>query len=317
MTEKKQTERLGVSRLDYFFSENGWLFREQTLHDYGIDAQVEIVEHGKPTGELIAMQIKSGASYFSEQTASDVVYRADNTHIQYWSRHALPVIIVLFNPDADTLLWERVTDETAINTGKGWKINVPQKQILNANSLAVLKNLTQPPPYIRRLNKLRLDKKWIDLIASGETVYIEYEDWINKSLPRFQFTIGCDSRDDIKEEIWPTLYMPSASMEDAIKHVVPWANVEMDMDAYIEYMELVWANECYSWHDKETDTTYYSQSFGEWYKEPDSIVPVDENGETESYRLLLSLNEIGNAFVELDAYLLEEDAVQERAFTLE
>lgn len=317
MNEKTKTDRLGVSRLEYYFSENRWLFREQLLHDHGIDAQVEIVEDGKPTGELIAIQVKSGSSYFSEQTESDVVYRADDTHIQYWSRHALPVIIVLYDPETDVLLWERVDDETIIGTGKGWKINVPKHQILVAESLVVLKSLTQPPPYIRRLNKLRLDKRWINLIANGETVYIEYENWINKSLPRFQFTIGCDSRDGIKPEIWPTIYMPGVSMEDAIAHVVPWANVEMDMEAHIEYMKTVWENDCYSWHDKETDTIYYTETFEEWYRVPEGIVPVDANGETETYRLLLSLNEVGNAFVELDDYLLEEDLVEERVFTLE
>ena len=317
MSEKTKTDRLGVSRLEFYFSENGWLFREQSLHDHGIDAQVEIVEDGRPTGELIAIQIKSGSSYFSEQTKSDVVYRADDAHIQYWSRHALPVIIVLYDPEADALLWERVTDETIINTGKGWKINVPKSQVLVAESLAAIKSLTQPPPYIRRLNKLRLDKRWIDLIANGEIVYIEYEDWINKSLPRFQFTIGCDSREDIENESWPMTYMPWVSMEDAIAHVVPWASVDMDMEAHAEYMETVWAEECYSWHDKETDTTYYSETFEEWYRASEGIVPVDANGETETYRLVLSLNEIGNAFVELDEYLLAEDYVEERAFTLE
>lgn len=317
MSEKTRTERLGVSRLEYYFSSYGWLFREQSLHDHGIDAQVEIVEDDKPTGKLIAIQIKSGSSYFSEQTESDVIYRPNGAHIRYWSRHALPVIIVLYNPEADALLWERVTDETIISTGKGWKINVPKRQVLDEESLTVLKGLTQPPPYIRRLNKLRLDKKWIDLIADGETVYIEYEDWINKSLHRFQFTIGCDSSDDIEPEIWPTVYMPGVSMEDAIAHVVPWANVEMDMDAHAEYMKRVWADECYSWHDKETDTTYYSETFEEWYRAPEGIVPVGANGETETYRLILSLNEIGNAFVQLDEYLLEEDFVEERAFTLE
>ena len=63
-----QTERLGVAAVDYFFSTNGWMFREQTTHDYGIDAHVEIVQDGPPTGKLIALQIKSGISFFSEET---------------------------------------------------------------------------------------------------------------------------------------------------------------------------------------------------------------------------------------------------------
>ena len=78
MNSHTKTDRLGVSKLEYYFSLHGWLFREQALHDYGIDAQVEIVIDGKPTGDLIAIQIKSGKSYFSESTDTMFIYRTDN-----------------------------------------------------------------------------------------------------------------------------------------------------------------------------------------------------------------------------------------------
>lgn len=47
MYEQTKTGRLGISKIDYYFSSHGWLFREQYLHDSGIDAQVEIVSNGK------------------------------------------------------------------------------------------------------------------------------------------------------------------------------------------------------------------------------------------------------------------------------
>lgn len=78
MKNSVKIDRLCVSELENFFSKHGWLFREQYLHDYGIDAQVEIVINGVPTGKLIAIQIKSGKSYFSENTDTDIIYRTDN-----------------------------------------------------------------------------------------------------------------------------------------------------------------------------------------------------------------------------------------------
>ena len=55
------TERVGVNAVEaIFLNELNWAFREQTVSDYGIDAQVEVMEDGKPTGKLIALQIKSG-----------------------------------------------------------------------------------------------------------------------------------------------------------------------------------------------------------------------------------------------------------------
>lgn len=72
----------------------------------------------------------------------------------------------------------------------------------------------------------------------GETVYIEYGDWVNKSLPRFEITIGCEGREDVQEESWPTLY--GLTMEEASAHTIPWADYEMDYDAHREFMREVW-----------------------------------------------------------------------------
>ncbi|MBI4776777.1 MAG: DUF4365 domain-containing protein [Deltaproteobacteria bacterium] len=82
MNGNVRTDRLGVSKVDTFFSSHGWLFREQFVNDYGLDAQVEIVTQGKPTGALIGMQIKSGSSYFREQSDDHFIYRTDGKHIK-------------------------------------------------------------------------------------------------------------------------------------------------------------------------------------------------------------------------------------------
>lgn len=314
MNEKTKIDSLGVSKLASYFFLHGWLFREQFSHDYGIDAQVEIVSEGKPTGNLIAIQIKSGPSYFTEETDTEIVYRADDKHIKYWSKHCLPVIIIVYHPEDEKFYWESITDETIISTGRGWKINIPKSKLLTEESLTAFRDLTQPPPYIQKLNKLRLDKRWIDLVANGEKVYIKYEDWINKSLSRFQIRIGCDYREDIEEESWPTIY--GGSMEDVVSHTIPWAEFEIDHDAYEEYMKSVWRNECYSWYDRETDTIFYTTPFEEWFTPAEGIVPVSHDGEVEGYRLTLSLNEVGKAFIELDKYLSANDFMEGRVFEL-
>jgi len=44
-------------------------------------------------------------------------------------------------------------------------------------------------------------------------------------------------------------------------------------------------------------------------------VPISENGETQGYRLLLKLNEIGKSFI--NDFLEHKDSSQERIFMLE
>jgi Domain of unknown function (DUF4365) len=52
----------------------GWIFREQSHADLGIDAHVEIIKDGRGTGRLIALQIKSGPSWFRQKTDTGWVY---------------------------------------------------------------------------------------------------------------------------------------------------------------------------------------------------------------------------------------------------
>ena len=310
------TERLGVSKLESYFSTFGWLFREQFTLDYGIDAQVEIVVDDTPTGNLIAIQIKSGLSYFSETTSDEIIFRTKNKHIDYWVKHSLPVILVLYNPDEDCFHWESITEETILDTGKGWKINVPKNKILTEDSISELSNLVQPPPYIQKLNKFRLDKEWIDLVADGEVVYIEFQNWVNKSLPRFGITIGCETKSDINEQIWPTIYGVGLSINTFLSNVIPWAEFEVDEEAYRENMKSTWYDECYMGYDKEASEPYFSEPFDQWYRPPCDIVPCSYDGEVEVYRLLLSLNSIGKSFTVLDKFLSYEDNFQGETFTL-
>jgi hypothetical protein len=59
------TDREGVAIFQRIVSRDlGWIFREQTVVDQGVDGQVEVAIEGHGTGRLIAVQIKSGSSYF-------------------------------------------------------------------------------------------------------------------------------------------------------------------------------------------------------------------------------------------------------------
>lgn len=70
------TERIGVHKLALaVLQELNWLEREQPISDHGINLQVEIVENGKPTGMLYAIQIKLGKSYFDEVSDTTIVFR--------------------------------------------------------------------------------------------------------------------------------------------------------------------------------------------------------------------------------------------------
>lgn len=53
-------DRIGVNATAKIISQIGLIFREQPTDDYGIDAQIEIIDNNYASGKLIAVQIKSG-----------------------------------------------------------------------------------------------------------------------------------------------------------------------------------------------------------------------------------------------------------------
>lgn len=145
---KAQTSRLGVLAVQrVIVSELEWVFREQSVEDFGIDAHIEVVEDGECHGALIAAQIKSGPSYFTERSAEGYIFRGDQKHLDYWLRHSLPVIIALVNDDGE-VVWEHVTPERVSFTEKGWKITVPFGQRLeeSAAHLARVASRAPTPP---------------------------------------------------------------------------------------------------------------------------------------------------------------------------
>jgi hypothetical protein len=310
-----QTERLGVSALEYFFSEKGWLFREQRTHDYGIDAHIEIFENERPTGKLIALQIKSGQSFFHEKTDESFTFRTNDKHVTYWLGHSMPVVIVLYNPQEKTAHWKQITRENLESTGRGWKISVPQKDMFADPdaTLNALRSLTQPEPYVRRLNRLRVDRHWMNLIRQGTLVRVTFDNWVNKNLPRFQVSLYAGD----EKESWPTTYMPGVGITEMLQRFFPWADFEVDEDEYRARSEDQWSAECYSWYDSETGETFYTRNFEDWYEPPEGLVPVSENGETETYVLILSLNDFAESFICIDDFLSDPKASENIGFTLE
>lgn len=120
-----------------------WIFREQPTDDWGIDGQIEVVDD-LPTGRLIAAQIKSGESFFNEETDAAFVYRGTQRHLDYWRGHSLPVVLVLYDPRSSTAYWEAVRDELVTSTGAGWKIAVQKTQVLNRDAAGRLRQLALP-----------------------------------------------------------------------------------------------------------------------------------------------------------------------------
>lgn len=180
---------------------------------------------------MLAMQIKGGASFFTETTDDGVVFRGEQRHLDYWLVHSLPVVVVLYDPDDQMILWQAVTAETAESTGEGWKLLIPWAQRWDASSANALAELVETDPYTLRLNALRADLGWMRLLRDGGRVRVEAEEWVNKSSGRGSITlIGVPQDEGERLERPRAVYLGPGSYKDLLPHLFPWADLYIDED---------------------------------------------------------------------------------------
>lgn len=306
---KGQTERIGVNMVNEIITDElGWIFREQPTDDYGIDAQIEIVDVDSVTGQLIAVQIKTGKSYFTHSNAQEITYRGKIEHLNYWSNHSLPVVLILCDPEENICYWTKVSDETAEKTANDyWKIAVPKRNVLDAKACESLQRIAEnKTEYEHRLNSLVLNRAWMEEIEDGNKLILESEEWVNKTSGRGSISLKVvDPWTEIEKEIhdWPFVMFPMQSYENVFVKLFPWADISVDDEFYEEYDEQEFLLNYGVW-DKEEGKYHTIGDWEEWKNSLPKIRPYDVfSGEVATYRLVLNLNDIGKAFLKIDSYL--------------
>lgn len=276
-------ERTGVYECGKRFTQNGFIFREQQIADYGIDALIETKEDNCATGKMIAVQIKSGESYFRETEDDCVVFRVDEKHRNYWLNHSLPVIVILYSPSLNRCIWEIANKQTLIPCNTRWKLKIPKDQTIEnsySKLLVVSENMSE---YERRHASLVLAKDWM-LEASKRGLILEVTEWINKSSGRGKFILK--KSDDLGADtilFERELYGFGLKPYDLIiQELFPWANIEVDEAYYKENMKPGFSK------GKHLKSIYPYRNIA---------------GEVDCYRLILTLNAVGNAFLTTEEFL--------------
>lgn len=129
-----KTERLGVNETDKIVTKYlGWIFREQSIADFGIDGIIEQVEEGNPTGKFIGVQIKSGSGNFHD-SENKIIYYATNIHYNYWLNLNIPIILVAHFPETEITYWQEIDKRKFQKTNKNWKLEIPKTQVFSEKS---------------------------------------------------------------------------------------------------------------------------------------------------------------------------------------
>ena len=283
----------------------GWIVRPQLHADKGIDAQLEVVQDDKATGRLLALQVKSGKSWFREPTAGGWVFRPKEKHVRYWLGHSLPVAVVLVDLKKKSAYWQLVSKETVTSTGKGWKMTIPAANTLSMPAASALFAASEGDAYTLKLRQLQLARPWIEHLAKGGTLAVELEEWMHKSSGRASLLLTALDEDGtvVGRREWPWIFLPAADYAVELPRMFPWANLMMDDEADWASYE----SECGIW-DKEDQRFFYVEAYDEWRADQGELGlrAARDDGEVAHWRLDLELSDLGHAFLTLDEFLSSE-----------
>lgn len=298
--------RIGVHKCAEIFENIGFVFREQPIEDYGIDAIIELRGEDYLTGKLIGIQIKSGDSYFEKKNGDNILFYGDIKHYDYWLNHSLPVIIVLYSPSLDKCVWQIITKENAQKCNSGWKIEIPINQLIEKSQKRLISIANKQNDYERRLNSLVVAKNLMIKVLNCEKVILEVQEWINKSSGRGHFKIT--AIDKKQEKVLYDMEMfgfGNRKYEYVIRDLFPWADIRIDDDYYNLNIE----EECFNrskLSDRDLAKMYgiTGEKLLTYSDELPKLYPYRNGaGEVDFYRLVLSLNSLGKSFLELENFL--------------
>ncbi len=105
--KSNSTAKTGVNYVRTIIEKHNCLFQEiDSKNDLGIDAIVEVLKDEKQTCKFLALQIKSGKSFFAKTT--NLCKIPIKNHKEYWSNYPLPVFGIVYLPEFENAHWVNI-----------------------------------------------------------------------------------------------------------------------------------------------------------------------------------------------------------------
>lgn len=269
---------------------------------------MEYVEPSGKSKQLLALQIKSGTSWFNEIKDGYVIFRKINERqYNYWTMNPLPCIVVLYNPEDNMCIWQKLTDKTIERTdggkGKGYLVKVPLTQIfLDDSSNKELLAFTNLPGHITNYNFLLSQKKFMQIISDGGEIKLHSREWIHKSSGRGSTELIVDDGNSTETYSYP-YWFPFTPYMEVFPRLFPWANFSADEEFFEESDMNLWRKfHCY-YDEEDNEWLLVGDTFEEFRKKLNPMRSIVHAGEVAEYMMVLSLNKLGKAFLEVDRFV--------------
>jgi len=144
-------ERIGIAAIQSYAAYQLQIWRETGTGDVGIDGNLEFVNtSGYATGRIVAVQVKSGPSYFTHPSPRGWKFYPLEMHRNYWESFSLPVLLVLHDPDTGKSYWTDARQALRTPGSEKAFIEVPSANVLaETDAVTLFENAgVQEQPFI-------------------------------------------------------------------------------------------------------------------------------------------------------------------------
>jgi hypothetical protein len=148
-------ERQGIAAIQSYAALRRQIWRETRTGDVGVDGHIEFVtQDGCATSQIVAVQVKSGLSYFDKRSARGWKFYPEDKHRNYWEFFPLPVLLVLHNPESGIAYWADVRQALRNPGAKRAFVEVPEDNRLDRTEVTALFETAgvQDQPFIEDLD---------------------------------------------------------------------------------------------------------------------------------------------------------------------
>ena len=115
ITQNQIIGEIGETAVRHRFLDMGFQFDVRSRLEAGIDGIAEVMIDGRPLAQMIAVQVKAtNLGRYASEDAEGFSYLLRSEDMNYWRPSNLPVIIVLYRKEDESIYWKEVPRGTDI-----------------------------------------------------------------------------------------------------------------------------------------------------------------------------------------------------------
>lgn len=197
-----------------------WSFRRLPDASIGIDARAEILHGDWPTGRFLPLQIRPMPSRTEN---GGYLHQGEKGHLDYWTKHALPVCVILADPESGLMLWQLIEKGLYLETDSGWSIIVPAENTLNASARLCFEEAMPSDTESLIRFAFALDRPLMEEIREQTTFFV-WDEWGDTTaiFCNLRIYFGESPQEEPDEQI--DYRLRAHNLHEIMTRLFPWAS---------------------------------------------------------------------------------------------